>query len=509
MKRLVFLFLTIAVVVGLGVSQAKAAEPKPIAALAVTNYDNLIGDVNFVGGLAERPQLGVALDGLVTLLTQGKGLAGVDKARPWGAIVQANGEEDIVGYLCVPITNFNDALDLLKLYHKVTAEGEVYKLTPQHGGQGIYVKKHGDWACFSDKAESLANIASDPLAALTGLEKDYLVAGRIFVANVPERLRAKFIAKFKSGIEKEAASKKADESDEQYAQRKKFVEQVEAYLVRVVGDLDQINAGWALDRTAGKTYVDFSVTAKPGTETAAEMAMASQATTMFAGFRPADAMSMWAIASAIPQAKQEIAASLTTAVRGKVLSEIEKNTPEKKRGTAKEVAGNVFDLLAKIITAGRIDAVLTSEVGPNSATGLGAAYVADGALLDKILHEVVAAAEEEHPELAQYVNLDAETVNGLKVHKVSIPVPGRVENRGPLVQQLVQLIGEDFDVIIAVGKENVYFAAGRDAEAKLKKAIDSSNETGSKAVSPLIVSFAIEPITDAIAVEGKADAGGR
>ena len=94
MRKIVSMFMAVAVVFGMGLSQSGAAETKPIAALAVASYDDLVSDVNFVGNLVERPQLGAAMEGLLAMVTQGKGLAGVDKARPWGVIIQASGEAE-------------------------------------------------------------------------------------------------------------------------------------------------------------------------------------------------------------------------------------------------------------------------------------------------------------------------------------------------------------------------------------------------------------------------------
>ena len=200
MKYLATLLMAAAVLCGACLSPCWAAEPKPIAAVAITSYNDLIGDINYVGSLVERPNFGAAADGLVSLVTQFKGLAGIDKSRPWGAILQAGGDDDIVGYVFVPITNFKEALGLLELFNTVEAEGGVYKLSPTNGNKTVYVKQHGKWACFSDKAETLAHVAIDPLEVLRGLEKNYIITGRVFLANVPDALREKFLLKLKEGI---------------------------------------------------------------------------------------------------------------------------------------------------------------------------------------------------------------------------------------------------------------------------------------------------------------------
>jgi hypothetical protein len=499
MKKYVIMFLATGVVFAAGLSQAGAAEPKPIAALAVASYNDLIGDINFVGGLVDRPQLGAGLDGFVTLMTQGKGLAGVDKTRPFGAIVQASDENDVAGYVFLPINDFKAALDLLKLYNKVEEDDGIYKLTPKDGKKANYLKQHDTWACFSDKAESLAHITGDPLAKLSDMDKNYVVAGRVFLADVPETLRDKFLTGFKDGIEKEANNKKDDETDEQFTQRKKFMGQVEAYLVRAAGDMDQLNFGWGLDRKASKTYFDFSATAKPGTETAAEMALAAEAKTSFAGFQVPGAAALYAIASPIPEVKQKIGESLIALVRSHAVTHIAHHCPENKRETAKEVAGDGFDLLTKIVKSGRMDAVITGLVAEDSATGLSAFYIADGKLFNKIVHTVVKAIEDDNAAVGQFVKLDAETDNGLNIHKVSIPIPESAENRAAVVK----LIGENLDIVVAVGKENVYVAAGRDAATKLKAAVSASNVSGAKKVAPVKISYAAQPIAGAIAAVGK------
>lgn len=510
MKYLATLLMAAAVLCGACLSPARcadaapAAEPKPIAAVAITSYNDLIGDINYVGSLVQRPNLGAAADGLVSLVTQFKGLAGVDKSRPWGAILQAGGEgeDDIVGYVFVPITDFKEALGLLELFNTVEAEGGVYKVSPTNGDKTVYVKQHGQWACFSDKAKSLAHVALDPLEVLRGLGKNYVVAGRIFLANVPDALREKFLLKLKEGFEKEALNKRDDESDEQFDRRKELIGQAETYVARVASELDQINIGWGLDHKAGNTYFDLDVTAKPDTKTAEDMALAAQAKTNFADFRMADAASLWAIASPISADRQELAASLIDVIRGQAMSQIEKHAPQGKRETAKDIVRNSLDLLTKIVKSGRIDGVMTGLLTPESATGLGAFYVADGELFDKILHGVVKAIEEEHPDVAQFVRLDAETVQGHKVHIISIPIPEDAKNR----ETVVKLIGEKLEVVIAVGKENVYLAAGgdaRDVGEKLKKAAEASAKTGPKPVPPLSICYAAGPIAEVVAEVGK------
>jgi hypothetical protein len=228
------------------------------------------------------------------------------------------------------------------------------------------------------------------------------------------------------------------------------------------------------------------------------MAMAAECKTNFAGFRIPEAAALYAVAAPMPEAKQQVAESLIAVVRGKAIDHIQKHAPEHERKHVEQVAGDSFDLLTKIVKSGRIDATVTGLLGEDSATGLGAFYVADGKLFDKVVHGAVKHIETEHPEVAQFVQLDAANVNGLNIHKVSIPIPDNAENR----ENVVKFIGEKLEVVIAVGEENVYVAAGRDAAEKLKAAVRTSKEAGTKTVAPVKFSYAAQPFAAAVAAVG-------
>ena len=226
----------------------------------------------------------------------------------------------------------------------------------------------------------LAHCVADPIALFDNLQKNYIVGGRIFLANVPQGLREKFLSQLKQGLQR--CRQNDDESSEEFAHRKKIIDQIEPYLTRVFSELDQVVFGWGLDRTAEKTFVDVSVTAKSGTKTAEEMGLAAKSMTNLAGFRLPGAAFTAAWAGMMPAAKQEIAASVIECVRGKGLAEIEKkepvSRPRMRVPTGKEVINEGADLLQEIVKSGRVDGAATVLVGPKAATALLAGYVADG-----------------------------------------------------------------------------------------------------------------------------------
>ena len=70
-----------------------AAAYKPVLAVSFAGYDLLRGQVEAIGKLADAPRLADAYEAMLVLLTQGRGLAGLDMARPWGLVALSDGQE--------------------------------------------------------------------------------------------------------------------------------------------------------------------------------------------------------------------------------------------------------------------------------------------------------------------------------------------------------------------------------------------------------------------------------
>ena len=122
-------------------SAATAGEIKTVAVVGATSYNNLIGDINFIGSLADRPELGQMLQGMIAMFTQGKGLDGIDQSKPWGVILQTDGQQFLpVG--CIAVTDINKVLDIVKGFGAQIHDGaDGAKQIALPGGQTIHVKE--------------------------------------------------------------------------------------------------------------------------------------------------------------------------------------------------------------------------------------------------------------------------------------------------------------------------------------------------------------------------------
>ena len=164
---------------------AAPGEIKNVAVVAVSSYDKLIADVGFMGSLADRPELGQMIEGTIALFTQGKGLNGIDKTKPWGVILQTDGQQ-FLPVACLPVTDLNQVLGIVQGFGaKVQDAPDGGKQIDLPNGKSIFVKTSGTWAYLAQNGGSLEHLPADPQAALGELVTNYDLGARVSVQNVP------------------------------------------------------------------------------------------------------------------------------------------------------------------------------------------------------------------------------------------------------------------------------------------------------------------------------------
>ena len=66
---------------------------KQVAVLSFSGYDEVIADIGFIGKLSDNPDLARGVEVILNLLTKNQGLKGLDKSRPWGAVIRLDEEK--------------------------------------------------------------------------------------------------------------------------------------------------------------------------------------------------------------------------------------------------------------------------------------------------------------------------------------------------------------------------------------------------------------------------------
>ena len=448
-----------------------AGEAKPVAVVAFAGYDELMKDLNFIGELGDQKGASDMIDQFVQMFTQGKGLAGFDKAKPIGAIVQTDGQMPS-GALCLPVSDVNALLDVAKGFGvTVTDMGDGVSQIKTPQGAGAFMKKSDGWAMLSMAPMMFEGLPEDPATMLAPLVKEYDVAAKVLMKNLPEAYRQQAIDAMSQG----AQARTPKESDEEYAERQKAFEAQLAQMKEFINDLDNFTVGIKIDNDKQNAVLDFAYTALPGTKLAKQIAANSKVTTNFAGFSKPEAAMNVTFASATSGADVTQIQQMIETARAKGIAAIDKTSKieEGSKANAKEALEDFLAAFQKTLEGGVTDGGASLELGDNSMSLVAGAFVADS---QKVLEGIKKYAELETTDLPE-VELDAETVGDVKFHNVTYKIPADNE-------KAKKLLTENGEMIVGVGKNAVYFAIGADPVAAVKAAIAASAKSPKKAIMP-------------------------
>lgn len=479
-----------------------ASDPKPLAVVSVASYDEVVGNVELVGAVAGKPKLAKGLQGMIAVFTHGKGLAGLDKTRPWGAVIRSVAARPS-GYAFLPVEDFEEFLEVFKP-HGVEAEdlgNGVYKVQGGKARRAIYAKPtDSGWLFISDQPEQLADVPRDPLPLLGGLNQQYDLAVRLNLSSVPAELRNKVIAQIRRQFDRDL-EKRPWEDETQYAVRKMLATGFGEALLTVLGDLETVTLGGSFDQKAQKAFLGIDLSVQEGSKTAKALAESAQAKTDFAGFRlPGAALTASGTASC-PYARSADWPPLFDAIRDKALEDIEAQEPSAKRAeVAKEIVEGLLDVAHETAATGRVDGACSLVVTPEAATLVAGRHVAEGRKLEQTLKRLVEALRAEYPRrVEEAIKLDADELDGIRFHTLSMPVPHDMKQR----ESVVRLVGETLEIVVGIGEERFYLAAGRDAIETLKQAIRRSAGASGESAPAMELSLALSQVAQLMAQTGK------
>ena len=475
---------------------------KTVAVIGATSYNDLVGDVNFIGSLAERPELGQMLQGTIALFTQGKGLDGVDQTKPWGVILQTDGQQ-FMPVACIAVTDLDKVLALVKGFGAQVQDGaDGAKQIALPNGQTIHVKHANGWAYIAQAESALASLPADPLAELNKIVSEYDLGARVAAQNVPEQYRQMAVQAMKAGME-DGLKKKDDESDEQYESRRKMAEAQIKQLEQMVNEIDEVTVGWAIDTAQQKTFVDFTYQFLPESKMAKQIASYGQPKTNFAGFYQTDAAATLSFASQADPAMikeniEQMQATMDTMRKQaeKAIDEEDDIPDEETRTAIKAAMSDFLDAFQATIESGQMDGGAALQLGADKLTLVAAAQIKDPGKFESGLKKLAELAAKE-PDF-KGVQWNAANHEGVNFHTMAIPVPDdQAEAR--------KMFGEKVDVAIGIGSEAVYVALGNDNLAAVNKAIDDSKANPGKAVPPFEFSLSLGQVMEFAAANAKDD----
>jgi hypothetical protein len=457
---------------------AVAQDLKPVAVVAVASVEEMMADIGYLTTAA-----GVEDAGRTARFFAGAFTNGMDKKRPAGMyVVPKDGDFHAVAF--VPVADLKQLLSIHKEYI-----GE-----PRDAGDGIleigmdksaFVKEQAGWAFVAESADHLADLPKDPAALITGLAKDYNIAGKVLVQNVPQELRQTALDEIKFGLERALENQQQGNVDR--AQLEATTKQSLKQIEQLFNEADELTIGWAVDAAAKRTHIDVIITAKEGTDLAKQMALNVESKSAFGGMLLPEAAASVNFSAKLSEADiAQVSAAFTT-VRAQVAAKIDDdpNLKAEQRAVAKEVVQKMLDVFEETAKSGKLDGGAALVLEAKSLSFVLGGYVADGPKFEKSVKDVLELAKNE-PDVPK-VQFNAGKIGDVTLHKAAIPVPAtEAEAR--------DLLGEKLDVILGIGPKSVYLAAGKGGESLLKKVMDQSVASADKSVPPMQINVALLPI---------------
>ena len=122
--------------------------------VSFSGYDKLLSNVGMIGKLGGNPNMDKMLEMMLTMMTQGKGLAGLDKKQPWGAVLLPDEQQMVVVYGFLPVVDLKQLMELAKSnpkLGKIEEKDGVYEIPT--GPISLYITQKGHWAVIARSAD--------------------------------------------------------------------------------------------------------------------------------------------------------------------------------------------------------------------------------------------------------------------------------------------------------------------------------------------------------------------
>lgn len=463
-------------VLALPVPQAQAQQRKAVALLSVSSIDGLLGNISYLTDAGGAPDVGQ----MVSLMSNAY-LEGVDRANPIGMVLTTDGQEFLpLGF--VPVKDLDKVLTSLE--ESVGEPRELGNGIKEIAGiQPIFLKEQDGWAFVGQTVESMANLPQNPVAMLGQMPKEYDIAIRGNIQNIPKQYLDMAVSALQDGVKQGLQQLPDEDRAAQEEVIKAQMQQMETY----IKESDQITIGWKTEPAEKRTFLDMTFTAVPGGALAKQMNSMADAKSDFSGFLLPGAAMTLNISSEIPKEQIQSSVDALAGLKETLLREIEKDDDlpdDQARKAAKEMAGAALDIFIETIKTGKMDGGASVVLKPGDLTVLAGFHVADGREVEKVLRRVAELAKDE-PDFPG-IKFNADRTDGVEFHTMSMPVPEEEDAR--------KILGDKVEVAVGVAADSAYFGFGKGCVASLKSII--STQPKQKPVPPFQMTISATPIME-------------
>lgn len=447
-------------------TQAVAAEK--IAVVSVRESDKLFSDIEY---LLDATGMGTVTQFFMPSVKNY--FQGIDGSQPIGVMVSLEGQQFIpLGF--VPVTDLPTVLKNLEeqFGEPVDAGNGIKEL---RGPQPLFILEKAGWAYLAQSPDALANVPAQPAALLEGLNKQYDISVKLFVENVPEPYKQMIVGQLREKM------RESDEADaDTIAKQTQSIEQA-------LNDAETVTIGIQIDANQQELFFDVKSVAKAGTKMQQQIAATQNARSDYGGFLIKDAAIRGNIFALMQPEQIEQTVAAINSLETETLSEVEEEEEldAASREATKELVKTFFEIGRSTVKTGRLDTCTSVVLKPNQMTILSGGHVAKGSDVEAAAKKLVEISKNEEDFSFSTVKLNLETVNGVNLHMLGVPVPEE--------QYARKLFGDELTVIIGTGAESVYIGVGNDSLAQVKQQIGASQKAGTS-VDPFSSVIELIPI---------------
>ena len=439
-------------------AMAQSNENQAAVVISLAGIDEQLKDVNYLSDAAGFGRLG----GMIINSQAEEYLKGVDTERAIGLFVhidEDNVEEPtIVGV--VPVSDYDEVLDTLSMAGDVDDSGDI-DVIAMPTGEDMFIFEKGGYAIFSNVKEALDWAPSNVAKELGDMPKNYNIAAKIFPQRIPESLREQALEAMEEGYARSLEESGADGDD---LQQKSFEMQM-AQMESLINETEHMTIGFAANKEESAIYFDFEIIGAEGSQLAkSAAAQKDMPKSRFNGFRAKNAMMTLNSTGKILESDKESLRGLIAGFKSQIQEEMDlENADTDEAAVGKEFVDSLFEVLDDTINAGISDGGLV-VMGGNAPALAGGFHAVNADKLERSFKKLAEMANESGE---MEVEINAESLNGVKLHRASIPVPESEE-------EMQELFGDTLDILIGVDSKTVYVAAGDNCYDLLKKCVNNS-----------------------------------
>lgn len=436
------------------------ADPEVIAVVACDGYQDLRKQLTWLGAQIGNPTLVILAESMLAGVTGGRGLAGLDVKRPFGAVLTADGAA-VSGCGFLPVTDTDKLLGSLEgVVGPAEKDGDDRKIAPPGAGP-VRVATADGWAMLVPEILPAAG-SPDPSALIPPLAEDFTLAVQLFPSRMPQDLREQLARQIEAAAARSAEMGQPVDAGTLVA------------ALGSLGDTESITIGLRLDEVKNRVLVEMRSVALPGSAAAKAVADLDDAPLtvplLKTESRP---LARGFVVQRIPeQAAEGILAAIDASEAG------DSNDP-----VTKVLLGSLRAIAKSAVASGRLDGSMTlvNAAAADAAPSLeftGGVRVKDGAAVQRSLAELLGPAAD-LPAVVK-VKLDDGRVNDATLHTVTIDLSNT---------DAAATLGESLAVTVAVAPESCHLLFGGDAKARLAGLAGPAAAQGSRPMAAVQLSM--------------------